>query len=143
MTVSPRRALAAWVTIALTGCATGSGPGAPATPSVPARVLDVTLQVLSPGSGDVLETPVTVRYRINGPDAADVTSLVVYVGHPGSSDPIELPLPAAEGEVTLAVPKLLTGKRDLTFRLETAAGALVEGPGAVVVIPGVVISGPR
>jgi hypothetical protein len=116
---------------------TGS-PGASASSAASSAA---ALSILSPHSGDRVSAPVPIRYTVQG-FVPERTSLIVYLGQPGSSLHFELPLPTASGVVRLEDHPMLSGKRTLTIRLAVNHQPLPDSE-AQVILRSVIIEGSR
>jgi hypothetical protein len=128
-----------------TACASKGSPqaptGSPGAVSTSPGSSAAALTILSPHSGDRVSAPVPIRYTVQG-FVPDSTSLIVYLGQPGSSMHFELPLPTASGVVRLDDHPMLSGKRTLTIRLAVNHQPLPDGQGQVI-LRSLIIEGSR
>jgi hypothetical protein len=125
-------------------CATKASPNAAGSPGAVATSPGSSAQeltILSPHSGDRVSAPVPIRYSVQG-FVPDRTSLIVYLGQPGSSLHFELPLASSSGVVRLEDHPMLSGKRTLTIRLALNHQPLPDSE-AQVILRSVIIEGDR
>ncbi|HYT80255.1 MAG TPA: hypothetical protein VEQ37_13590 [Actinomycetota bacterium] len=130
--------------VACGGKAPSSSPAAsvsPAEATTSPGSLVPALTILSPRSGQRVLAPVPIRYRVGG-FVPGKTSLIVYLGEPGSSLSFEFPLASATGVIRLEDHPMLSGKRTLTFKLAMNHQPL-EDAEAEVILPNVIIEGER
>ncbi|MGH2657230.1 MAG: hypothetical protein ACRDIZ_11130 [Actinomycetota bacterium] len=117
-----------------------SSAGTPASPTAIEEADGPALTIISPGSGETVTAPVTIRYEILGVDVAPGMHLHAFVDST-TATPIEIPLRGSSGSAVLPGHPLLGGRRDLILQLARADHRPVEG--ARVVLHDLIIEGER